>query len=172
MLDAIQPSLNDVASLLKLPKILVNPMRWRPRLSKQNPQWLEFASAVEANGEVLEAINVRFQWRPQIGVQLEKFNVAIFMESCRVYAIDIDPSGRHKNKLGWAPGRDYESKIISGIHEHLWTEYGYGYAKPLVEQTGWTPERLWVYFCNHIALSYDVFVAPDARGKIGQQSLL
>lgn len=147
-------------------------MHWRPRISKQYPQWLEFSSAVEADSEVLEGIKIRFQWRPQVGVQLEKFNAAIFMESCRVYAIDVDLAARHLNKHGWAPGRSYEGQRISGIHEHFWTAQGYGYAEPLEQQVGWTPERLWFYFSDRIALSHCAFVAPDARGKIGQQSLL
>jgi hypothetical protein len=72
----------------------------------------------------------------------------LFIESYRVYAIDVDPSGRHRNKLGWAPGHHYENQNISGIHEHLWTAQGYGYAEPLAQQTGWTPEQLWIHFCN------------------------
>lgn len=172
MPDVVLPSLEEIDALRKLPKKLVSPMRWRPKLSNHEPQWLEFRSAVESNYEVLEGVKVLFQWRPSVGVQSEKFNVGLFTEGHRVYAIDIDPDGKHRNKPGYALGRTYENQQISGIHEHLWTVDGYGYAEPLTEQTGWTPEQLWFYFCERIALIPGLFVAPDARGKIGQRSLL
>ncbi len=170
--DVILPSLDAVAALIQRPKMLVSPMRWRPRLSRHEPQWLEFATAVEADGEVLEGVKVRFQWRPDVEVQPEKFNVSLFMADSRVYALDVDSAGRHLNKLGLAPGHPYENKRISGVHAHIWTMNGYGYAEPLAQQMGYTPELLWIEFCRQIAITPGVYIAPDAHGKIDQQSFL
>lgn len=132
----------------------VAPMNWREKLTKKNPQWWEYVSAVEIDGVVVEDVQFIVQWRPSAGATSgDKYNCGLIYNGERIYAIDFDLDGQHTNKVG--KGRAlYRKRIGSGTHEHTWSEDGYGYAEPI------SPDftdlsTLFDYFCQKANLNVE-----------------
>ena len=121
------PTRTEIEAFMAAKKSTVSSMNWREKLSKQDPQWWEYVSAVEIDGVVLEDVRFIVQWRLSEGAAGEKYNCGLLYRSDRVYAVDFEPDGQHTNKAG--KGRPmYRKRIGPGTHEHTWSEDGYGYA--------------------------------------------
>lgn len=135
-------------------------MNWRERLSKKDPQWWEYVSAVEVNGVVLEDAEFRAQWRPSNGAAQEKYNCAFLFHGLRVYAVDFEPDGQHTNKAG--KGRPYYGQRIGpGTHEHSWSDDGEGYAEPMNDFANLA--ALFDYFCEKSKLDVaSGYVSPPS----------
>lgn len=128
-------------------------MDWREKLTKKDPQWWEFVSAVRVDGVVVEDVQFIAQWRPGMGAASDKYNCALLYRSDRVYAVDFDLDGQHTNKVG--KGRAlYRKQLGPGTHEHTWSEDGYGYAEPI-----WPDfcrfSDLFDYFCQKANLTVE-----------------
>lgn len=141
----------EIEAFMAAPKSAVAPMNWREKLTKKDPQWWEYVSAVEIDGVVVEDVQLIVQWRPCVGAAEDKYNCGLLYRSDRAYAVDFDPDGQHTNKVG--KGRPlYRKRIGPGTHEHTWSEDGYGYAEPT------SPDfpnfsTLFDYFCQKANLN-------------------
>ncbi len=151
----------DIDAFLAAPKASVAAMNWREKLSKKDPQWWEFVSALEVGGVVIEDAVFCVQWRSaKVGSQ-DKYNCALRFQGLRVYAIDFDPDGQHTNKVGI--GRPwYRERFGPGAHEHTWSEDGEGYCEP-IDPAFPNFQALFEYFCQHAKLNVPGgFVSPPA----------
>lgn len=162
----------EVDQLLATPKIVVREMAWVQRLSKHDPQWYEFVSALNMNGVVQEGLQLRCLWKSRVSSSPPKFNFAVFVDADRVYAIDVGPHSRHKNdKAG--RGRTYWQQRIDGHQEHLWSSEGYGYAEPLTLNEMDDIVTAWAVFSARAKISLSGnFVHPDVSIRGGQGKLL
>lgn len=145
------PTRTEIEAFMAAKKSTVSSMNWREKLSKQDPQWWEYVSAVEIDGVVLEDVRFIVQWRLSEGAAGEKYNCGLLYRSDRVYAVDFEPDGQHTNKAG--KGRPmYRKRIGPGTHEHTWSEDGYGYAEPILPDF---PDfsALFNYFCQKANLN-------------------
>ena len=143
----------DIDAFVAAEKNTVVSMNWREKLTKNDPQWWEYVSAVEIDGVVVEDVQLIVQWRLGIGAAGDKYNCGLLYQSKRVYAIDFDLDGRHTNKVG--KGRTLYRKLIGpGTHEHTWSEDGYGYAEPISPDFS-DFSALFDYFCQKSNLIVD-----------------
>lgn len=164
-------TVSEVEEILRVCKIAIRPMAWAPRLSQREPHWYEFVSGLEQRGEVPEGLELRCQWKNSIQSAPAKFNFAVFWKTHRVYAIDVDPLGRHKNNKA-GRGRPYWGQRIGGFQEHLWSDDGYGYAEPLHEQGLEDIVTAWALFGERAKVSLTgSFVHPDVSIQRGQRML-
>ena len=147
------PTKAEIDAFLVAEKRAVAPMDWREKLTKKEPQWWEYVSAVEIHGVVVEDVQFIVQWRPGMGAAGDKYNCGLLYRSERIYAVDLDPDSQHTNKVG--KGRElYRLRIGPGTHEHTWSEDGYGYAEPI--SPGF-PDllALFDYFCQRANLTVE-----------------
>ncbi len=146
-------------------------MAWSPKLDRVSPQWFAYETALESEeGFVLEGIIVRAQWSPGMHERPEQYSLGLHSGSARIYAIDVNPLGQHKNNSG--EGRPQFGQLISGIHEHSWSQDGYGYAEDL-DIAGITDLAVaWREFLirTNVEFPYE-FVHPDASRNLGQAGL-
>lgn len=141
----------EIEAFMATSKIAVASMSWREKLTKSDPQWWEYVSAIEIDGVVAEDVQFVVQWRPGAGAAGDKYNCGLLYRSDRVYAVDFDMDGQHTNKVG--KGRTlYKKQIGPGTHEHTWSEDGYGYAEPILPDF---PDlsALFDYFCQKANLN-------------------
>lgn len=152
---------SEIDAFLAAEKKAVSPMNWREKLSRKDPQWWEFVSAVEVNGVVVEDAQMIVQWRPAKGAAQDKYNCAFLFRGLRVYAVDVDADGQHTNKVG--KGRSWFGKKIGpGTHEHTWSEDGEGYVEP-IEPSFVSLMALFEYFCRHAKVNVNSgFVPPPS----------
>lgn len=154
----------EVQEVLARPKLLAAEMAWTMRRGKLTFAWIEaripvqFTDEPEISGELY----VMCQWKKKGNVAPEQWKYALFCRDERVYAIDVQPAGRHTNdKAG--KGRPLYLERIGGIHEHTWSKEGYGYAEPInvpLDQ----PEVIWRMFLHRANISLDgdgEFFHPD-----------
>lgn len=135
----------EIDTFLAAEKRAVAPMNWREKLSRRDPQWWEFVSAIEVDGVVAENVQFVVQWRPGTGAAGDKYNCGLLYWGERIYAVDFDPDGLHSNNVG--KGRElYRRRIGPGTHEHTWSEDGYGYAEPIPDFPAFA--TLFDYFCK------------------------
>ncbi len=156
-------SIASATDILKRPKTMAA-MTWVRKLNRESGAWLEFVSAVHFEDDVLqspEGLLVRGQWKPSVGVKPSIFVFGLHVGNDRIYAIDVKPSGLHKNSVGI--GRALFRQTISGIHEHTWSSEGYGYAEPL-ELVG--VAAAWKLFSEKASISGETFFHPD-NGQMG-----
>lgn len=144
---------SEIEAFMAAAKNTVVRMNWREKLTKSDPQWWEYVSAVEVDGVVVEDVQIIVQWRPSVGAAGDKYNCALLYRSDRVYAVDFDPDGQHTNKVG--KGRAlYRKQLGPGTHEHTWSEDGYGYAEPILPDfTNFS--SLFDYFCQQANLTVE-----------------
>ena len=141
----------EIEAFMAAPKSAVASMNWREKLTKSDPQWWEYVSAIEIDGVVVEDVRLIVQWRLGVGAAADKYNCGLLYQRDRIYAVDFDPDGQHTNKVG--KGRAlYRKQIGSGTHEHTWSEDGCGYAEPI------SPDfpnfsLLFDYFCQKANLN-------------------
>jgi hypothetical protein len=140
----------EIDAFMAAAKNTVVPMNWREKLSRKDPQWWEYVSAVEVDGTVVEDTQLVVQWRPSKGAAKEKYNCGIILRGERIYAVDFEPDGQHTNKAG--KGRPYHGQRIGpGTHGHTWSDDGEGYAEPMDDFSNLA--ALFEYFCGKSKLN-------------------
>lgn len=146
-------------------------MSWSPKLDRTNPRWYIFETALEnAHGIVLEGIKVIAQWSPSLHERRETISIGLHLGAARVYAIDVNPHGQHKNNSG--RGRPAHGKLINGTHEHTWSEDGYGYAEDLDIDGISDLAVVWYEFLQRANIEFPyAFVHPDPALNAGQTGL-
>lgn len=163
-------SVAEVHNWLNTPKRLVRQPKWTPKLTNHEPSWFIFESAVEANGEVQEGCGFITQWRPAQRADPERFSFVLFLRKRRVYAWDIDPTARHKNKRA-GEGWPWFGHQVRGHHVHYWAAEGEGYAEPLqLEDDFFCPA--WDAFLRAASIEPVTCVDPNPDRRFGQMSLL
>jgi hypothetical protein len=166
------PSLATVSAFIANKKKLVRAMSWAMKPNRKDGGWYEFKSAVAdaKTGVIFENVYVSAQWRPALGHRPAVFNLNLLLDTERVYAIDIQPLDMHKNNVG--VGRPYYKKHISGIHEHTWSNDGYGYAEPISSIDTNNQRGFWELFLNKANIEPNGnFVHPDSAIDAGQGKL-
>lgn len=156
----------SVDSWIAIQKSVVRPMAWTKKLNTEIPCWLMFESAIEVIPNaadpapiVPQGLLVRCQWKPRVDELPSNFSIALFLGKERLYAIDVNKFGRHTNNCG--NGRPLYKQVIGGIHEHTWSDDGYGYAEPIDESLVEDFEIAWRLFLTRANLECDhAFVAP------------
>lgn len=108
------------------------------------------------------------QWKRAEGPKPENWTFSLLFGADRLYALDVQPLVFHTNDVG--KGRPYFKKRIEGIHEHTWSEEGYGYAEPF-SLTASTGPAAWKEFLMRAGIAQEPFVHPDKAINSGQQLL-
>lgn len=153
------------------PKRLVVPMGWSKKLNHIEPAWFEYRSALEFEDdptETPEGLQIICQWKRADGAKPENWTFSLLSGADRIYALDVQPLAFHTNRTGF--GRPYFGKRLEGIHEHTWSEDGYGYAEPFVLRPVRGPEA-WKEFLTRAGIADEPFVHPDKAINSGQQTL-
>ena len=146
-------------------------MAWVKKLNHSDPVWYEYRCAldyIDDPTETPEGLMVVCQWKRKDGLKPETWNCGLFFNGGRIYGIDSNELQRHTNKAG--AGRPYFRRTIDGIHEHTWSEEGYGYVEPLalVPVDG---SAVWKAFVARAGIADPGFVHPDKAINGGQQEL-
>lgn len=125
----------EVQTILQTKKIAVREMKWQAKQGGYNPTRYEFHTAIQIHNEVREDLFFRAQYRGSYhhnvkGVSVpkdENISVGLYVANHRIFAYDYDTTP-HTNRIGM--GKPYYLHTISGLHKHIWTAEGYGYAEP------------------------------------------
>ena len=152
-------------------KTVVAPMAWAKKLNHTAPVWYEYRSALEYVDdptETPEGLSIVGQWKCKDGLKPENWTFGLFFEGVRVYAVDVQLLSYHTNKVG--QGRPFFCRSIHGIHEHTWSEEGYGYAEPFALNPV-EGRAAWTEFLARASISDSPFVHPDKAINDGQQEL-
>lgn len=153
-------TLAEALEVMARPKALNTDMRWTTVRGKMKFQWHQarmivlFSDAVE----VPEGVYVHCQWYPRVKSIPERWNFSLLYEDERIYGIDVQPQSPHRNNIG--KGRPLHKQLISGTHEHTWSEEGYGYAAPInvpLDQ----PHVIWQMFLSRANIAPGDFFHPD-----------
>jgi len=161
----------DAQKVIARSKQLVAPMAWARKLNHAEPVWFEFRSALEYVDdatETPEGLMVVCQWKRKDGVKPENWTFGLLYGGDRIYAIDMQPLSCHTNTVG--QGRPQFLRRIRGIHEHSWSEEGYGYAEPFAP-TPVDGRAAWIEFLRRAGIVQEPFVHPDKAINDGQQEL-
>jgi hypothetical protein len=130
-------TVTEAQALIAMPKAAILPMTWQVKIGGYNPSRFMFDSALRIDDEVREDLFLRFRFRGEYqqmkgGVAvIRSANIAsgLYAANNRIFAYDYDAGRPHVNQVG--EGRPYYRQSIIGLHQHIWTEQGYGYAEPL-----------------------------------------
>ena len=161
----------DAQKVIARSKTLVAPMAWTKKLNHSDPVWYEYRSALEYADdptETPEGLMVVCQWKRKDGLKPETWNFGLFFSGGRIYGIDSNELQKHTNKVG--VGRPYFRRTIDGIHEHTWSEEGYGYVEPFALASVDGPS-VWKAFVAGAGIADPGFVHPDKAINDGQQEL-
>jgi len=124
-------TLQEANDLLAKRKALVRrPPEWKPKPNHRAQGFLEYQSAIEADGLVIQDAKLVAQWRSWDELLPERFCIGLYLRGERIFAWDVDPLQRHQNNKGGI-GRPFYGQTISGHHVHTWSLDGYGYVEPL-----------------------------------------
>lgn len=135
--NKMQLSVQEAELIIGLPKTTVTTMSWTSKNGNYNPKRFMYESAILVESEVREDLIVRMQYRGEFtSIRNDtliicnfNFSCGLFAQNNRIFAYDFNDSIPHKNTIG--KGKPYFGQQIIGLHKHIWTEYGYGYAEPL-----------------------------------------
>ncbi len=161
----------DVKTVIARPKTLVAPMAWAKKLNHTDPVWCVCRSALQYEDdptETPEGLYIIGQWKRRDGVKPEVWEFGMHHGQDRIYAIDIQPLAFHTNRVG--EGRPFFHRRIRGMHEHTWSDEGYGY----VEALGLDPAdgaSAWNQFVMCAGIVDTSFIHPDRAINDGQQEL-
>jgi hypothetical protein len=149
--------------IIMRPKMMVAGMKWIKKLNRGDGAWYQFDSAFHYQDdslEVPEGLIIRGLWKPNIADRPSNYTFGLFVGSSHVYAIHVNPSGRHKNTIG--KNRPFHGQTISGIHEHTWSsDGGYGYAEPLNGYDIGDIGKGWKMFAERTNLLQADFTPPE-----------
>jgi len=141
-------------------------------LSNEEPGWYQFDSSIELidAADVPEDLRVICTWRPRDGVKPEVFRFGLYVGSSRIYAVDVGPLDEHKNNKA-GKGRPMWMKFVGGIHEHFWSDDGYGYAEKIDIDLN-NIEAVWGIFLSGAGINNQCkFSHPDKAVQHGQKEL-
>lgn len=130
-------SVAEANALIAVDKITVREMVWIAKNTNHNPKFQHFETAIKIDNEVREDVYFRAIYRPEHAERKgnatlwanASIGVALHASNHRISAIDFDDSKLHINKKGQGLPH-YQAKLI-GLHRHIWTNDGYGYAEPM-----------------------------------------
>ena len=109
------------------------------------------------------------QWKRRDGVKPEVWEFGLhYGRGDRIYAIDLQPLAFHTNKIG--VGRPFFRQRIRGIHEHTWSDEGYGYVEAFAVDPA-DGGSAWTQFARRAGIIATPFVHPDKAINDGQQEL-
>ena len=131
-------------------------MKWSPKLSHIEPEWLQFESAARFDDDATEApesMRIIFNYKPAKNGRAATSRFALFYKDERIYAVDCGPDDQHNNK-DTGKGRPYYRTPVGGIHEHLWSEGDRdGYAEPLPDDYKTDLQNPWQHFAKKANLN-------------------
>lgn len=154
-------TLAEAEEVLSREKVLHTDMRWTTNRGKMQFQWFQARIILEYADEVAlpEDLYVHCQWIKRVKSIPEQWTFAVMYNDCRIYAIDVQPQDAHGNNRA-GKGRPYFKQEIPGIHEHTWSQEGYGYAEP-IEVPLDQPEIIWQMFLARANIGRRDFYHPD-----------
>lgn len=141
------PTIAEVKALIAIPKIAAQKMKWQVKIGNYNPKRYIFYTALIIENEIREGLYFRANYKGSFqqlkeGTFFRREEVVtcdLSISKHRIFAYDYDSYQYHKNNIG--KGLPYYQKKIIGLHQHIWTENGYGYAEPLY-LTNHTPQTI------------------------------
>ena len=127
----------EVAQILKEKKETVRELSWEFKNTNHTPKFIEYRSAIRIKHETVEDLFICFIYRAGFPrsrggkqlIQQETIATGLYFRNKRVFAIDYDTNSIHLNKIG-LDIPSYKREIL-GLHRHIWTENGYGYAEEI-----------------------------------------
>lgn len=130
-------SIAEAQAIIATPKATASPMQWQQKPAKFIPPFVQYASVLKIHNEIHEDLYLRTLYRAShrenkhgaILEQDESIAVGLFAGNNRIAAIDYDTNKPHKNSKG--ENLPHFGKTLVGLHRHIWTTDGYGYAEPL-----------------------------------------
>lgn len=166
---------SEVEAILARPKTVVRPMSWLPKLSRQEPEWLQFESAVSLSDDddvSPESLRIILTWKPAKAGKAAVSRFGLFYMNERIYAVDCGPDDSHNNKNA-GQDRQFYRKQVGGVHEHLWSEVDRdAYAEPLPDDLATDLQKPWQHFANKANLVLTGgFVYPPTQALWKQQGL-
>lgn len=161
-------TLTEAQSVLSRYKFLATDMLWTSKRAGLNGGWLSTRMSVQFADEfeVSDEVYLMCQWREKAKAVPEFWTFSLFFKDARIYAIDVQPTHLHQNKVG--KGRRFWGQEVGGIHEHLWSDDGYGYAEPIEIQLS-RPDVIWRMFLKRANFQDCDFSHPDQNqpGLVG-----
>ena len=150
---------SEAQAIIAISKETASPMQWQQKPAKFIPSFVQYASVLKIHNEVREDLYFRALYRAShyeekygaILWQDESIAVGLFAGNNRIAAIDYDNNKPHRNQKG--ENLPYFGKTLIGLHRHIWTADGYGYAEPL-ELTECSLETIITLFAqeNHLTI--------------------
>lgn len=127
---------SEAQAIIKVAKIAEREMQWQAKKGNYNPTRYEFHTVLRVNNEIREDLFFRAQYRGKYqhnvsGVLIpkdENISVGLYAANQRIFAYDYDTTP-HTNHIG--VGKAYFFQTVPFLHQHIWTDEGYGYAEPL-----------------------------------------
>ena len=160
---------SEAQAIIAISKETASPMQWQQKPAKFIPSFVQYASVLKIHNEVREDLYFRALYRAShyeekygaILWQDESIAVGLFAGNNRIAAIDYDNNKPHRNQKG--ENLPYFGKTLIGLHRHIWTADGYGYAEPL-ELTECSLETIITLFAqeNHLTIQGG-FIHPFAQ---------
>ena len=129
-------SVQEAQAIIRAPKTTVRVMEWKIQTGNYNPNRFQFDSALQINSETREDLFLRLRYRGEYSQNknglsfVRNANIAsgLFAANNRIFAYDYDYGRPHLNTVG--TGMPYYRQSFTGLHKHIWTAEGYGYAEP------------------------------------------
>ncbi len=159
-------SCSEVDAVLMDKKKTVRAMIWDEKPNITNPKWHQFNTACWVFSEVREDVYFRSQFRyghfeNKHGVTIfveDSYHAGLYIGNVRVFAIDFHRN-MHQNSKG--KGLPYYGQRFNGLHRHIWTSEGEGYAEP-IDNFGTVDLKAVIdVFCNEANLQIlNGFVKP------------
>lgn len=155
-------TLQEAQEIIAAPKFLVKEMAWLNKRGKINFSWVSFRTGVQLHSEAAahEDFYVEGQWRPRGRAIPENWTFNLIYQGSRIYALHVQPTGRHPNDPGIGKGRPFYNQELDGIHEHIWVEEGDGYAEPISVPLD-KPDVIWKMFLHRANIDPGAFYHPD-----------
>lgn len=165
-------TVKDAEELLGLKKETVSQMAWKPVKHRSTLEYHAYL-ALAINGETIESFRLLCTFSPLIRPLDDCYSFSLIFNNQRIYALDKEnKSKQHRNSLA-GYGREHYGKLITGTHEHTWSDDGdgYGYAEPFTLGPSATHRDYWNYVAGrtNITLMGDYSHPQDGVG--GQISL-
>lgn len=164
----------EVQTILARAKTAVRAMKWSPKLSNVEPEWLQFESGVRFDDDetAQEDMRIIFAYKPAKNGKAAVSRFTLLYKDNRIYAVDCGPDDQHVNK-DYGKGRPFHKKSVGGIHEHLWAEAEKDrYAEPLADDYQSDVQKPWRHFAKSANLTIpNGFKYPPAQNLWKQTSI-
>lgn len=160
-------SVKEVKELMSRKKKTVSPMAWKAVKHRNTLEYHTYL-ALAINGETIESFRLLCAFSPLPRPLEDSYSFSLIFNNLRIYALDKEnQTKQHRNNLA-GYGREHYGKVISGIHEHTWSDdgEGYGYAEPFTLGDYATHKDYWNYVTErtNITLTGDYSHPQDGGG--------